>query len=187
MELYHKKIVLERGTLIDYRDGQFYTTIKIGEQLWIAENLNYETGSGSWCYNNTSSFCKKMGRLYDWDAAKIACPDGWHLPSDYDWFILTNHLGGREVAGGKLKQDSLLVWQSPNTGATNSSGFTALPAGYRYSEFEFNLYGRFTYFWTSTSEDINNSWAYYLYYRQREINRNFYNKTYGFSVRCIED
>ena len=153
----------------------------------MAANINYETNSGSWCYNDNPSLCATMGRLYDWDSARNACPEGWHLPSDIDWLILSNYLGGKEIAGGKLKQENIISWQPPNTGATNSSGFTALPGGYRYSGFDFALYGRYAYFWTSSSEDINNSWAYFLYYRQSNIDRNFYSKSYGFSVRCIKD
>jgi len=179
--------VLEKGTLIDSRDGQFYGTIKIGDQWWMSENINYETVDGSWCFNDMSSFCTKMGKLYNWNAAREVCPDGWHLPTNYDWFILTNYLGGAGIAGGKLKQENFMSWQPPNTAATNSSGFTALPGGYRYSEFEFALYGRFAYFWTSSSENSNNAWAYYLYYKQAEIDKNFYSKEYGFSVRCLKD
>ncbi len=91
--------VLERGTLVDPRDAQFYNTIKIGEQWWMAANINYETNSGSWCYNDNPSLCATMGRLYDWDSARNACPEGWHLPSDIDWLILSNYLGGKEIAG----------------------------------------------------------------------------------------
>jgi uncharacterized protein (TIGR02145 family) len=126
------------GEFTDSRDGQVYKWVKIGNQVWMAENLNYETPN-SWWYDNNSANGDIYGRLYTWAAAmngesssnsvpsgvQGVCPDGWHLPSDAEWTVLTDYLGGESVAGGKMKEAGTVHWNSPNTGATNSSGFTA--------------------------------------------------------------
>jgi uncharacterized protein (TIGR02145 family) len=89
-------------TFTDPRDGQTYNIVQIGNQTWFAENLNYATGN-SWCYDNNDSNCNIYGRLYDWQTALTACPSGWHLPSDAEWTVLTDYLGGDTVAGLKMK------------------------------------------------------------------------------------
>ncbi len=91
------------GTFTDSRDGQTYKTVKIGTQTWMAQNLNYQTKRGSWCYENSADSCKKYGRLYDWKTAKKACPAGYHLPSNEDWTTLIDYMGGQVTAGKKLK------------------------------------------------------------------------------------
>jgi len=182
-----KEEIIQRGTVLDNRDGTTYHTIKYGNQWWMVQNLNYNIPGNSWCFGNNDGYCNKFGKLYTWEAALQACPAGWRLPSDYDWFIIVDYLGGWEMAGAKMKQEGIENWQPPNDGATNSSNFTALPGGYRYFDGNFDLFGKFAYFWTSTAEDANNAWAMYLYYRQVEIDKNFYSKSYGFSVRCVED
>ncbi len=123
---------IETGSFTDPRDGQTYNTVKIGNQWWMAENLNYDADTGSWCYNDNSSNCTTYGRLYDWATALTVAPAGWHLPTDAEWTVLTDYLGGLSVAGGKMKETGTTHWSSPNTGATNESGFTALPGGSRY-------------------------------------------------------
>jgi len=141
------------GTFTDPRDDQTYTTIDIGSQTWFAENLNYNTGDGnnnSWCYDNNGSNCDIYGRLYTWEAATSACPDGWHLPSDDEWTTLIDFLGGEDVAGGKMKETGTTHWNSPNAGATNSSGFTALPGGYRSTNGGFYDRGSFGIWWSAT-------------------------------------
>ena len=91
-----------QGTLVDKRDGKKYKTVKIGDQTWMAENLNYEV-QDSYCYNDDESNCKKHGRLYSWKAALYACPVGWHLPGNIDFKTLYESVGGKQVAGKKLK------------------------------------------------------------------------------------
>ncbi len=117
-------------------DGNNYATVQIGSgksvQTWMAENLNYITGN-SWCYNDNTSNCDIYGRLYDWQTALGACPSGWHLASDAELTALTDFLGGVWIAGGKMKETGTAHWFSPNYGATNSSGFTARPGGWRGS------------------------------------------------------
>jgi len=112
----------------DIRDGQIYKTVKINDQIWMAENLNFKSESGSWCYNNDSANGEIYGRLYAYDQALEACPNGWHLPSIDEWEVLFNHLGGMENAGKKLKCSKPGAWFHCGDG-TNESGFSALPGG----------------------------------------------------------
>src|SRR3989344_2199999 len=120
----------ETGTLTDFRDGKVYKTVKIGNQWWMSENLNYQIDS-SWCYNNDPNNCDVYGRLYKWDDALNSCPTGWHLPDTNELNELANYLGGYSVAGGKMKEAGYEHWLPPNTGATNETGFSALPGGVR--------------------------------------------------------
>ncbi len=171
----------------DSRDGQTYNTLQIGTQCWMAENLNYVTGN-SWCYGNNSSNCDVYGRLYDWVTACNSCPSGWHLPTDAEWTVLTDYLGGESVAGGKMKEAGFTHWNSPNTGATNSSGFTALPGGRRdWGDGAFNLLGNYALFWSATEIDASNAWSRSLYHTNADVYRNGSNKSFGFSVRCVKD
>jgi len=173
-------------------DGNNYTTVQIGTgksvaQIWMAENLNYSTGN-SWCYDNNSSNCNTYGRLYDWQTALGACPSGWHLPSDAEWTALTDFLGGESIAGGKMKEAGTAHWSSPNTGATNSSGFTALPGGYRPNTGgSFNGLTLYAYFWSSTENSSTHAWSRYLYYDTEDVGRNYVTKPYGFSARCLQN
>jgi uncharacterized protein (TIGR02145 family) len=177
----------QTGTFIDKRDGKTYKWVKIGEQVWMAENLNYSTNSGSWCYENSTSNCAIYGRLYDWNTAKIACPSGWHLPGDQEWTILTETLGGTDVAGGKMKEAGTTHWESPNKGANNSSGFTALPGGYRYTNGGFYYLGSYGYFWSSTEYNGSNAWYRNLGSNGASVGRDGTGETYGFSLRCLKD
>ncbi|MCD4726645.1 MAG: hypothetical protein K8R46_03215, partial [Pirellulales bacterium] len=174
------------GTFTDPRDGQTYNTVEIGSQTWFAENLNYVT-TNSWEYDNSSANGDVYGRLYTWEAALTACPSGWHLPSDDEWTTLTDFLGGTGVAGGKMKEAGTSHWNSPNTGATNSSGFTALPGGYRGSSGSFGYLGRYGYWWSSTEYSGAGAWARHLTYGYGRVRRYGYDKAGGFSVRCLKD
>ena len=175
------------GTFTDPRDDQTYTTIDIGSQTWFAENLNYNTGD-SWCYDNNGSNCDIYGRLYTWEAATSACPDGWHLPSDDEWTTLTDFLGGEDVAGGKMKETGTTHWNSPNTGATNSSGFTALPGGYRSPDGSFGNEGDTGRWWSATEDhSLPNAWNRLLNYNFDGVYRTSSNREYGFSVRCVKE
>ena len=177
---------LATNDLTDPRDGQTYETVIIGSQTWMAENLNYET-SNSWWYNNNSANGDVYGRLYTYDAALTACPDGWHLPSDAEWTVLTDYLGGESVAGGKMKEAGTAHWDSPNTGATNTSGFTAPPGGIRYSNGSFNYLG-IGGFWSSSTEHSGTyAWYRSLYFDYGQVSRFYYYKAYGYSVRCLKN
>ncbi|MGM9985219.1 MAG: fibrobacter succinogenes major paralogous domain-containing protein [Fibrobacter intestinalis] len=125
------------------RDGQTYKTVQIGNQTWMAENLNYETDD-SYCYDEPAN-CRKYGRLYTWDLAP--CPSGWHLPSKVEWDTLFTAVGGEDVAGLKLKSTS--GWYNDGNG-TDEYGFSVLPAGYRNGDGDYLSADKDATFWSST-------------------------------------
>jgi uncharacterized protein (TIGR02145 family) len=116
-----------------------------------------------------------------------ACPDGWHLPSDAEWTELTDYLGGESVAGGKLKETGTTHWASPNTGATNETGFTALPGGYRFNFGAFSNIGIYGFWWSATESNATHAWYRDMFYGYCNVSRIDYNKEVGFSVRCLRD
>jgi len=132
------------GSFVDQRDGKIYRTVKIGNQTWMAENLNYKI-SNSWCYDNDNSNCEKYGRLYDWNTAVRVCPAGWRLPSLQDWMILINAVSNVEMAGIELK--STIGW-SNNGNGTDKFGFSALPGGAFFST-GFSGVGGYGNWWTT--------------------------------------
>ncbi len=186
-------------TTITYH-GQTYNIISIGDQCWMKENLNYETGN-SWCYKNAHTNCDIYGRLYDWttimngasssndvpSGVQGICPNGWHIPSDAEWDILVNFLGGSDVAGGKMKEAGTTHWNPPNTGATNESGFTALPGGYRSPDGDFYNLGGYSRWWSTTEYNSSTAWRRSLDYHNNDVGLSNGNKYYGFNIRCIKD
>ena len=168
----------------DPRDGKEYKAVIIGDQTWMAENLNYEA-EGSKCYDNDPVNCAKYGRLYNWETAKKICHKGWHLPSENEWKALDKALGvdlnaagsvyvaGKELAEKKLKAKS--GWDKGN--GTDDYGFSALPGGYGLSDGKFGFAGKVGHWWTKD--------------RYRTINQSYwpddYLKSLLFSVRCIKD
>ena len=169
----------------DLRDGQEYKTVQIGDQLWMAENLNYEMDS-SWCFYNDSTNCELYGRLYKWEAAMNACPVGWLLPSDDDWTELINFLGGESIAGGKMKSCTGL-WIGRSEGATNESGFTGLPGGYYFDNDPFFYLSYVGYWWSATDSGAGSAWTRTLYYANDDARRIDEDKGLGISVRCVKD
>jgi len=154
------------------------------------------------CYNNNSSTNKDIyGVLYTWGAAmngtassttnpsgvQGACLDGWHVPSDAEWTELTDYIGGTSIAGGKLKENGTTHWASPNTGATNETGFTALPGGYRYHDGTFINLGYSGAWWSSSELSTYDTWIRDMIYNISDIRRVHYDKRSGLSVRCIKD
>jgi uncharacterized protein (TIGR02145 family) len=141
------------------------------------------------------------GVLYNWTAAmdgeassttnpsgiQGVCPAGWHLPSDAEWTELIDYLGGEMVAGGKLKETGTTHWNSPNTGATNETGFTALPGGSRGSNGTFDVIGGDGYWWSATEFDATNAWVRGMSYDYGDVSRYGGNKEVGYSVRCLRD
>lgn len=176
------------SSFTDPRDGKVYKTVTIGTQVWMAENLAYAPASGNyWAYDNDSNNVASYGYLYDWETALNVCPAGWHLPSDDEWTALTTYLMGDSVAGGKMKEVGTAHWISPNAGATNSSGFTALPGGYRSTNGSFGSLSSSGRWWSSSEYGAFNAWAWGLGYGTADVYRFYYYKSFGFSVRCLKD
>jgi uncharacterized protein (TIGR02145 family) len=171
------------GTFTDSRDDKIYKTVKIGEQVWMAENLAYKPTSGNyWAYGNKAVNIAVYGYLYDWQTAQNVCPNGWHLPSDTEWTVLIDYLGGKDGAGGKLKEAGTQHWKSPNTGATNEVGFSALPGGRSGSGEAFYSIGNSGYWWSAT-----HAWGVDMYYDGNDVYRLSTSESFGFSVRCVRD
>lgn len=200
------------GTVSDL-DNNVYRTVTIGTQTWMAENLRttkYRNGdeipeitsntswkdltSDAYCnYGNTTDMddVATFGRLYNWFAvsdSRNLAPVGWHVATDAEWTTLATFLGGATEAGGKMKETGTTHWNSPNTGANNSSGFTALPAGRReYTDGSFINSGFNGFWWTSSAYNPDYSWYRQINYDGAIINAANFHKQYGFSVRCVKD
>jgi uncharacterized protein (TIGR02145 family) len=184
--------------------------VMIGTQIWAGCNLNvntYRNGdiipqvtdpiewssltTGAWCYyQNSTANGNTYGKLYNWHAVNDSrglAPVGYHVPTDAEWATLTAFLGGAAITGGKMKEADIAHWATPNTGATNSSGFTGLPGGTRFNNgtfFGINNYGNW---WSFTENSASLAWCNYLSYNNSYINRNNQNKSIGCSVRLITD
>ena len=191
-------------------DGNVYGTVTIGSQVWMAGNLKttrYRDGTaipnvtdGTLWYNLlTGAYCDyaydpnisaTYGRLYNWYAVNsgMLAPVGWHVPSDAEWATLETFLGNDNIMGGKIKETGTAHWQSPNTAATNETGFTALPAGFRSSTGSYFSLTYNGYWWSSTTgSDISYGIYRYVDFNVGSIYRNEDSKVDGLSVRCIRD
>jgi uncharacterized protein (TIGR02145 family) len=195
-------------------EGNSYKTVYIGTQQWMGENLKtskYSDGTpipnitdntqwsnnttGAWAYyNNDVANNAKFGKLYNWYAVskttngnKNVCPTGWHAPTDAEWTVLTDYLGGASVAGGKMKEVGTTSWNSPNTDATNTSLFTGLPGGLRFTNGDFNVIGNGGNWWSSTENNTDDAWLRYLHYDYGYAFSHSDNKKNGLSVRCLRD
>jgi len=191
-------------------DGNVYETVSISEQDWMAENLkvaHYNNGdaistgqsNADWSnlsagayaiYNDDQANAEIYGNLYNWYAVvdeREICPSGWHIPDSLEWKKLINHLGGSNIAGGKLKEEGTVHWNDPNTGGTNESGFKGLPGGARISGGSYSYIGGQAYFWSSAEDNTNNAWRWNLTKSESKISSGALNKKNGFSVRCIKD
>ena len=171
------------GEMTDPRDGQVYKTVKIGDQVWMAQNLNYDDSvktpslkENSWCYNDSSEYCEKYGRLYSWAAAKDVCPTGWHLPSEDELDDLIDSVA-RSASVGKSLQTKL--WDS----GTDAYGFSAIPAGRRDDSGWYT--GESAAFWSSTAE--SKGYAFYMFiFASGNARLGVLSEKYGASVRCIQ-
>ena len=193
--------------------GQTYNTVQIGSQCWLKENLNIGTkinGSGNqtnnsiiekYCYSDLESNCNIYGGLYQWNemmqyvttaGVQGICPSGWHIPTDAQWTAATTFLGGTSIAGGKMKTTGTIqagtgLWNSPNTGATNESGFSSVPAGFRFINGAFGSIGSYGYWWSSSEYYTGVAWNRFVIYDSGNVYRSDLDKSCGFSVRCLRD
>ena len=184
--------------IIDIRDGQEYKIVKIGNQLWTAENMDFYVQGNSWYYNNDSIKNHSIGRFYTFQSAKESCPIGWHLPTDNEWKEMEIQIGLSKndvdaynlpgtTEGGKLKAIGFEHWNSPNQDATNSTGFSALGCGFRNSNGGFGRIGKGTSFWTSTDGNQDMAWFRSLHNDRGDIHRGYYKKSFAYNVRCVKD
>jgi uncharacterized protein (TIGR02145 family) len=191
-------------------EGNKYKTITIGKQEWMAENLKttrfndgteiplvddnnswakLTTPAYSWYFNDQKEYKNTYGALYNWYAvsSEKLCPAGWHVASEEDWNVLIINLDGLMNAGGRLKAKGTANWKIPNTDATNETGFTALPGGYRSFEGAFNYIGVSGYWWSSTQYNESSVVFWNLRFRSATIYKYSGEKVCGFSVRCIKN
>lgn len=210
-----------QNSFIDSRDGTEYSTVTIGTQTWMAENLKYLPDVvGPSTFSNTSPYYyvygydgtdvlfakatanyNTYGVLYNWTAAMAGasssdlnpsgvqgvCPEGWHLPSDFEFLYLTFCLGGDSIAGGKLKEAGTLHWVTPNTGATNESGFTALPGGFCDNVGAFYDITRNSIWWTTSEFNSMRAYYYNIIYSSAYLSKYNVTKDRGHSVRCVKN
>jgi len=175
-----------QGYFVDTRDGKIYKVVKIGTQTWLAENLAYKPGRGNyWAFDSNEIHVARYGYLYFWETAKNACPTGWHLPGNEEWNTLINFLGGKAIAGGKLK--ATVGWNIPNKGATNSSGLGILPGGNRAVDGSFHHLGNDALFWSGTTKGSRSAWKVRLNYNADSVSLEVCSRLTGLSVRCIRD
>jgi uncharacterized protein (TIGR02145 family) len=180
------------GYFTDERDGYSYDYVTIGEQVWLTENVKFISESGSYVYSamwdkDTVQNEKNYGRLYDFETALEICPEGWHLPSDKEWGILIEYLGGEDDAGRKLKSKGTSLWQSPNNGATNESGFSAVPGGHKNSSGNCTAHKMYAIFWTSTKKGTYHIGGIELSYQYPNVRLKKVNFENAHSVRCVKN
>ena len=193
------------GWMVDPRDKQLYRVVNIGGQTWMAENLNYETETGSNCYKDVAENCKKYGRHYTWASAvgkseeecgfevecdlgkgnvRGVCPEGWHLPDTTEWNVLFATVGGIDSAGTMLK--STEGWAIDGNG-TDNYGFSALPAGYTNGSGISTTMNESAIFWSSTAEDGYLAYSLAFLYKEKKVSVGKDSKYFAYSVRCIKD
>jgi len=191
------------GEAITYA-GMGYSTVQIGDQCWFAENLRTTTylngdaipqnlSDADWSSTTSGAMAfyvngPAYGGLYNWyavDDSRGLCPSGWHVPTDGEWTVMTDFLGGSSVAGGQMK--STYGWNGGGNG-TNSSGFSGLPGGFRNSgSGYFSNASSYGYWWSSSTPFSNNAWYRRLFDSNEDVYRYALNQRYGFSVRCVRD
>jgi len=215
-----QQLQLITGIIAKDFEGNIYSTIKIGGQVWMAENLRstkYNEGTSiplvtdatAWGALSTPGYCwfdttgtnystysqDTFGALYNYyvvaDTNSLnVCPVGWHVPTDVEWTTLTTFLGGEGVSGGKMKEMGLVHWFSPNTGATNVTGFSGLPTGYRDNNNGNGAFfdiGNIGLWWSSTPKGDGFGWGRQMKYNNNTVSRGFSNDKNGYAVRCLWD
>jgi uncharacterized protein (TIGR02145 family) len=207
------QVINAQQTVTDI-DGNVYQTVTIGTQVWMKENLKttkYQNGDTigttypvtrdyfsestpkyQWAYNGNDSIANTYGRLYTWYAAtdsRNVCPTGWHVPTLVEWNTLITFLGGKTAAHGKLKETGTGHWNSPNSDATNESGFSGLPGGSHWPEINFDYIGTGGHWWSATQANSTEAWRLMLNYQYLGASTvlSSADKKIGWSIRCIED
>jgi uncharacterized protein (TIGR02145 family) len=191
----------DAGTFRDPRDGQVYPWVRIGDQIWMAENLRLATEAGSWCWEDNEAECESRGRFYDWETAQRVAPPGWHLPSDEEWKVLERALGltadqieetGIERGGPANTVAAALkkrgAWPTEYEGnpieITDETGFSAIPSGlFGLGEFSHEGY---TGWWTSTASG-DQAWIRVLGFFNNKLTRDLNSKAHAYPVRCVKD
>jgi uncharacterized protein (TIGR02145 family) len=193
-------------------DGNIYGKVIIGTQVWLTENLKttkylngdligtttpadldiYDevTPKYQWAYGGNEDNVATYGRLYTWYVitdTRNVCPAGWHVPSDEEWLTLENYLGGYAIAGGKIKEIGTTHWTTPNYMASNITGFTALPNGWRHFEDTFVNFAKFGGWWSSTEYTATDAFCNYVGYKSEVVTEEIDNKKCGIAVRCLKD
>jgi uncharacterized protein (TIGR02145 family) len=199
----------QEGTVVDI-EGNVYHTVTIGMQVWMQENLKvtkysngdvigttpYDTSNISgqstpyqWAYGGNESNVPMYGRLYTWYVtadSRNVCPSGWHVPTKVEWTTLITYLGNESGSGGKLKEAGTTHWNNPNSGADNSSGFTALPGGFRDIK-QFSSLLASAYWWTSTQYNTYSGWYWAVDYNTADAASEYVIKQEGYSIRCLKN
>jgi uncharacterized protein (TIGR02145 family) len=191
-------------------DNNTYKVVIIGAQVWMGENLKtikFNDGSEiamvadnkawevlnspgyCWYEKNEEAYKNYYGALYNWYAVKTGklCPVGWRVPTQVDWRVLSDYVGGGILGGGKIKETGTVHWSSPNFSASNRTGFTALPAGLRYSDGTFHSIKECGYWWSSDDYDTFRAWFRVAYYNFTDFSEKYQNKKVGISVRCLKN
>jgi len=198
------------GSTVTDIDGNVYSTVQIGDQLWMAENLktttysngtpinlvendtdweNLTTGAYCWYDNDQAQYAETYGALYNWYAVNTGnlCPDGWHVPTDEEWTALENYIASDGHSGTEGEALKAIYGWDDNGNGTDDYGFTGLPGGFRYGNGTFYPIDKDGYWWSSTEYDAFSAWTRYLDYDSGCVTRHNYDKTYGLSVRCLRD
>jgi uncharacterized protein (TIGR02145 family) len=210
LALFSVSVFAQQETLTDPRDKKNYKTVKIGEQVWTAQNLDYRGSDGylGVCYGDlprkeikNPENCAKYGRLYDWKEVKEVCPAGWHLPSDEEWQTLVDFAGGGKAAEEKLKAKSgwsnclsvvdELVFNCNSSNGTDKFGFSALPGGFSDGHLsgtgDFDGEGDFGGWWSATEYNSSNAYNRSMLYYGTNVSRGYTSKSYLYSVRCLRN
>lgn len=189
--------IVKTGLPIMDIDSNIYPTVQIGQQIWMQENLRttrFANGfpiNGIWTYDFDTAAVEIYGLLYSWTSAVDTCricPDGWHVPSEHEFSVLVEYLGGRKLAGGYLKERGLDHWEGPNNGANNESKWNGIGAGY-YSPISFLYINRKSigYWWSRTSNTPEKAFIITLDRMSMDVDYIHYPKDFGFSIRCLND